>query len=271
MKITALINVWNSGLWLPYTIRGIYDFADSIVITESCWVPGDWSGITSPDGTADIIRKFQETEDPQGKVSLHQAGIVKNQPEGRNSGLHLVPEDTDWVYMVDCDEFYMPEDLRFLRKAMERPGFSKYSTIIVPAKCFYFDFTYYKVEPFVRGYRWFPGQRFWAIASMVDLGGTQFDVGKLGFQMYHYSYVSTEWTRMKACMGEDLPEERYRKWWDEVYSKFDGNLDKVYEKNKGGVHVNGGGEVDRYYGPHPPVLDSHPLRNWEWGKNIEGP
>jgi glycosyltransferase involved in cell wall biosynthesis len=268
MKITALMNVWNSSPWLPYSLRGIYDFADTIVVVESCWVPGEWPD-TSPDGTADIVRDFQKNEDPKGKVLFHQQGLARNCAEGRNSGMYLFPSDTDYIYIVDSDEFYMPEDLRLLRRAMEHPNFTKFSVIITPAKCFYFDFTYCKVETFVRGYKWSPEQRFWVTSNMTSQPGMTLNLEKLKIEMFHYSYVSTEMVEMKSYIGEDLPAEKYRAWWENIYSKFDGtNLEELYAKNEDGIHPFGGGKLDRYFGEHPPVLDNHPLRHRRWGEEI---
>ena len=269
MKITALMSVWNSSLWLPYSLRGIYPYFDTIVISECCWVPGEWSGATSPDGTAEIIKNFMSKEDPEHKVRFHQAGMVRNQPEGRNSGLYLVPEDTSYIYMVDSDEFYMPDDLCLLRKAIERPEFKNYATIATSAKCFYYDFTYVRRERFMRGWKWFPSQHFWAVANMVDAGGKTFYPEKLGIEIFHYSYVcdSPNRLKIKACIGEDVTREKYNNWYTNTFSKFDGtNLEKLCENNGGGIHVSEGGTLDRYYGPHPPVLEDHPLRYREWGK-----
>lgn len=272
-KIVGLMNLWNARTWFPYCLRGVYDFFDEIIITESCWI-NEPSWLTykegdiysSPDGTASLVRKFIKEEDVEHKVKFHQAGLVRSQPEGRNSGLYLIPNDTDWVMMCNEDEFYMPEDLRLLRKAIEHPGFNKYSNIVVSVRSFYFDFTYYKLESIQLGYRWFPGQRFFAVACMYPGGGETFYTEKLGFFMYHASYVRKDIARIKACIGEDVSADKYRKWWEEVFSKFDGNnLEELYSKNSGGIHVFGGGPLERYYGPLPPVLDNHPLRNWKWG------
>jgi glycosyltransferase involved in cell wall biosynthesis len=269
MKITALMSVWNSSQWILYNLRNIYPYFDYILVSESCWVPGEWEGNTSPDGTAAIVKRFQEEEDVDHKVIFHSAGRVKNQPEGRNSALHLIPKDTSWIYMIDSDEFYFEEDLDAIVRLINRPLFSNYSTITVPALCFYFDFTYFKEEEFCRGFRWFPGQHFYAIASMIDSGGKNFNLNKLDIKMMHYSYVSKEWTKLKACIGEDVTEERYKSWWNTVYSQFDGDLEKLYSRNGGGVHVFGGGPLKRYYGKHPLCLGNHPLRNWRWATATE--
>lgn len=266
MKICALTPVWNCKMWLPYSIRGIYDFVDSIVISEACWVPDpSWLGNESPDGSADIIRKFIKEEDTENKVRFHQAGLCKSQPEARNSGLHLVPEDTDWVIMFDCDEFYFKKDLILLRKVIENPMFKQYGSFSVPAKCFYFTFKYFTREPFTRGYRWFPGQHFWAIASMLNPSNMCFDMGKLGIEFYHGSYVGKEYTKIKACIDNDLPKSRYDTWYENIFSKFNGtNLEELYKNNKDGIHVNGGSKLERYDGPYPESLLECPMINYKW-------
>jgi len=266
MKVCALMSVWNSAPFLPNTLRGIYPYFDSVVVTESCWVRGYSESDSSPDGTADIIRKFIREEDTDHKVFLHQAGTVGSQPEGRNSGLYLVPKDTEYVYMVDSDETYFTQDLLTLRALFDRIEPSRFGVMQVPAKCFYFDGTYYREETFVRGYEWFPGQRFWAIASMLNpMNRPTLDLGSLRIEMMHYSYVSREWTRVKGCIGEDVSKERYETWWNEVYSQFDGDLEKLYSKNQGGPHVfGGGGPLKRYYGPHPDYVADLPIVTNKW-------
>jgi hypothetical protein len=256
------MNVWNSALWLPWSLRGCYTFADTIVVTEACWVEGDWAGATSPDGTADLVRRFMRDEDPAGKVRFHQAGRVPSQPAGRNAGLHLVPVETDWVFLVDSDEFFAPGDLALLRAVL--PEITA-DHVVFPARSFYFDFTWCAREDFHRGWRWFDGQHFDRLADLVCRNGESVSVTDLGFELFHYSYVSPQWTRLKACMGEDVAADDYRRWWREVYATFDGrDPAPLYAINHGGVHVFGGGPLERYEGPHPPVLDDHPLRHWRW-------
>jgi hypothetical protein len=262
MHLTVLMNVWNSALWLPWTLRACYDEVDTIVVTESCWVNGDWVGDTSPDGTAVIVERFMREADPAGKVRFHQAGRVANQPDGRNSGLALIPAETDWVVLVDSDEFYPAGALTEVRTLMTS---TRADCLVVPARVFYFDFTWCRYETFQRGWRWFPGQRFVEIAEMQTPNDVRLDLSGIGWQMFHYAYVSPEWTRLKACIGEDVTADRYRRWWESVYSAFDGeNLDELYSRNAGGVHVFGGGALERYDGTHPPILDDHPLRHWRW-------
>jgi hypothetical protein len=260
------MSVWNSALWLPNSIRGIYPYFDFILITESCWVKGDWAGDTSPDGTAAIIEKFMREEDPDDKIRFHKAGMVNSQPEGRNSGLYLIPRCVDYVYMVDSDEAYFEKDLEMLRFFLDRVDPKRYDTLKVPAKNFYFDGTYYRNEEFTRGYLWFPEQRFYAVGSMIGRSGNPaFDLSKLKIEMMHYSYVSKEWTKLKACIGEDVSRERYETWWNTVYSKFNGDLEKLYASNEGGPHVfGGGGPLLRYEGPHPSYMATLPVLSKAW-------
>jgi len=174
------------------------------------------------------------------------------------------------VVVHNCDEFYEPRQMLLYRKLMEEspPDVSCYN---IPAKCFYFDFTYFKREHFTRLYRYYPGIRCTQIASFSVRGVTLTVESSSDTEYFHYSYVGPEWTRVKACMGEDLPAEQYSRWWKEIFSRFDGtqsSLEELYQKNSGGIHVMGGGKLDRYYGEHPAVLDDHPLRHWKWNRVI---
>jgi hypothetical protein len=269
MHITVLLNVWNSALWLPWTLRGCYDFADTIVVTESCWVDGYWVGETSPDGTADIVRNFMRGEDHARKVRFHQAGRVPSQQEGRNSGLPLVPAHTDWAFLIDSDEFFMPGDLALVRAVL--PEITA-DHVIFPARSFYFDLTWYKPESFHRGWRWYSGQHFEHLGALVSRNGESVSMAGIGLEMFHYSYVSPEWTRLKGCIGDDVAPSEYERWRREVFAQFNGeNLQELYARNGGGVHVYGGGALQRYEGPHPPVLDDHPLRHWRWSSRCDSP
>jgi hypothetical protein len=240
------------------------------------------------------VRRFVREEDKAGKIKFIRKGRCLNQPQARNFGLEYVNPDTDWVWQVDCDEFYQPEQALRLRSIMANVG-ADVGAITLSAKCFYFDFSLYKVESFARLYRYFPEMRFVSIASPTIQGrGIHLDDlgrGALGpdypahlpppdqeppyeanqyFHYFHYSYVGPEWTRIKACMGEDLSAESYRAWWNGIFSQYDGaNLEELYERNGGGVHVMGGGPLSQYTGPHPAVLDDHPLRHWRWEKSGE--
>lgn len=273
MKIAALMNVWNAAVWLPHSLRSIYPFVTEIVVSESCWVPGEWEGTTSPDGTAALVQRFRRQEDPENKVTFVQAGRVINQPAGRNAGVRALSKDLDWVWQVDADEFYTPEQAAFYQERMANVP-AEVACLNLPAKCFYFDFSLFKREHFTRLYRYYPGFRCQQIASFSVQGQTvTLNPGPYSpaIDYFHYSYVGSDWTRIKACMGEDVGAAEYRRWWDEVYSSYDGtpkSLTRLYARNGGGVHVMGGGPLELYAGPHPAALDEHPLRHVRWGKPL---
>jgi hypothetical protein len=269
MRVSALVSVWNASLWLPYSLRAIYPFVEQLVVIEACWVPGEWSGKTSPDGTAELVRKFIHEEDPEKKILFEQKGRCTSQPQARNFALRHVDPKADWLWQVDADEVYTPEVALKVRAAMGSVG-PEVGALTLPAKCFYFDFFHFKREHFARCYRTFAGQKFYAIASMTSRGAGAAALAGEAYEYFHYSYVSPAWTETKACMGEDLPADQYRAWWENIYSQFDGsNLEELYEKNGGGIHVMGGGPLESYEGPHPAVMDSHPLRSWRWDRSLD--
>jgi glycosyltransferase involved in cell wall biosynthesis len=264
MKLCGIINVWNTALWLPYCLESAYGLFDQLLIVEACWIQHpEWDHTTSPDGSAEIIRQWIAEHDHAGKVQFIQAGQVQSIEAARNYALDQVAPDTDFIWVHDSDEFYTPEQAAQYRFLLERLP-AKFGNVTVPARCFYFDFFHCKLEPFNRIFRWFPGQRFYAISSAYP-GGETLTLQDPALAYWHYSYVSESWTRIKSCMGVDVSKEQYQSWWDRIYSQYDGsNLKDLYNQNGGGIHVFGGGPLESYDGPHPAVLEHHPLRHERW-------
>lgn len=123
MKLCAAYKVFNAELYLPYSIRAIYDYVDHIVIFLST---RPWNGPAVPtDGTEKIIREFP---DPAKKITLVVKDFRRKEIPGDGKGNELVemnemlnfirqnlPTMTHYFY-VDWDEMYNPESLVFLRQ-----------------------------------------------------------------------------------------------------------------------------------------------------------
>lgn len=78
MKLCAAYKVFNGALYLPYSIKSIYDYVDQIVVFLST-LP--WNGPAVPlDNTEEIVRSFP---DPDKKITL----VVKD------CRYHKTPED----------------------------------------------------------------------------------------------------------------------------------------------------------------------------------
>jgi hypothetical protein len=120
-KITFGIIVLNGEPFTRYCLRSLYPFAHEIIVTEGA-SPKAAAIATkyghSMDGTLEILRDFKEKEDPENKIT-----IVTAEDEGHANGFWPGEKDEqsqayanratgDYLWQVDIDEFYKPEDMR---------------------------------------------------------------------------------------------------------------------------------------------------------------
>jgi len=120
-QITFGIIVLNGQPFVRYNLRALYPFAHQIIVVEGA-APAA-TGISdanghSSDGTLDILRNFQAEEDPENKLI-----IVTAEDEGYPNGFwpgekheqsqaYAKRATGNYLWQVDIDEFYMPEDMQ---------------------------------------------------------------------------------------------------------------------------------------------------------------
>lgn len=99
--IGASIKVFNDAEYLPYTLRSIYPYVDTIDIIEGAVElrkehanPGG----SSTDGTVDVIKNFP---DPDGKIRLMQ-GLWASKEEIQQKLLEV--NRAKWMLFIDADE-----------------------------------------------------------------------------------------------------------------------------------------------------------------------
>ncbi len=120
-RITFGMIVLNGEPFLPYNLRGLYPFAHQIIVVEGA-APAAAS-VATPDGhssddTLRTLREFKQREDPDDKLI-----IVTAESEGHPDGFWPGEKDQqsqayarratgDYLWQVDVDEFYKPDDMR---------------------------------------------------------------------------------------------------------------------------------------------------------------
>ncbi|HOX07105.1 MAG TPA: hypothetical protein PK280_11945 [Planctomycetota bacterium] len=127
-RITFGIIVLNGEPFTRYNLRSIYPFAHQIVVVEgasphaACIAGPDGH---STDGTLEVLRRFKAEEDPKGKLQIvtaedcgHPNGFWPGEKD-EQSQAYATRATGDWLWQVDIDEFYRPEDVR---KVMEVLG-----------------------------------------------------------------------------------------------------------------------------------------------------
>lgn len=114
-SVTFGIIVLNGQPFVPYCLRSIYPFAHRIIVVEGACEKGTKAIATpeghSSDGTLESLQKFKNEEDPEDKVQIiTRDGFWKEKDE--QSQAYATLADGEYLWQVDIDEFYKPEDVR---------------------------------------------------------------------------------------------------------------------------------------------------------------
>ena len=270
MKITAGMIVLNGEPFVAYSLRAMYEFADEIIViegaVEDAMVVANPDG-SSKDGTVETIRNFP---DPEDKITLVQ-GRWKDKLEQSNA--YLARATGDYVWQVDSDELYLPEDLAAVRGMLEddpqitvvtfycRPFWHSLDTQLVGPP---WETVYHRVFKRVPGAR-FTNHRPPTVAGEdgIDLAEKKLvranEMRRRGIFMFHYSFVDPAQVKRKieyyrrlgmSCAGPaDWYERVYMGWLD----------DPAAVEAQYGTYTTGGGWTTPYHGPHPPAMNDHPL------------
>jgi len=114
IKIGAIVAVNCDEDNIEYCLKGIYDFCDKVVVVYS---NTNWMNEKKEDRTIEIIDKFP---DPLNKLKIIKGSFV-TQPGQRTVGLeYLREENYDYVFVVDSDEIYKPENLLNAKSFIEQ-------------------------------------------------------------------------------------------------------------------------------------------------------
>jgi hypothetical protein len=120
-KVTFGIIVLNGEPFTRYCLRSLYPFAHEIIVVEGGHEAS--RAVTtadghSLDGTLETLRRFKAEEDPEGKVTIvTRDGFWPTKDElGRDrtpqSREYAKRATGDYLWQVDIDEFYLPEDMQ---------------------------------------------------------------------------------------------------------------------------------------------------------------
>ena len=272
-RIAFGVIVLNGEPFTRYTLRSIYPFAHEIIVAEGA-APAARNVATpdghSRDGTLEALRQFKAVEDPEDKVI-----IVTAEDEGHPDGFWPGEKDEqsrayarratgDYIWQVDIDEFYRPEDmeqvLAMLRADPSIGGMSFEQITFWGGLDYLVDGWYLRrwATDIHRLFRWRPGHAYATHRPPTVLDATGRDLrdghwldarttGSLGIRLYHYSlllpkqvvekcdyYGNATWARR----GEAV------EWANEAYLALHRpyRVHNVYEYPSW---------LERYSGPHP--------------------
>lgn len=276
-RVTFGIIVLNGEPFVRYTLRALYPFAHQIIVVEGA-APAAANIATadghSTDATLATLRAFQQTEDPDHKLIIVTAE-AEGHPDGfwpgekhEQSQAYARRATGDYLWQVDIDEFYRPEDMTaVLQQLAQDPTITAVSFKQLQ---FWGGFTAYVDswylrrggEEFHRLFRWGPGYRYTTHRppTVVDTAGNDLrcgrwlrsqDMARQGIYLYHYSLVFPKQVIEKCDYygrADWAARQQAQQWAQEVFLE----LRRPYR-----VHnvYDYPGWLNRFTGQHPPIID----------------
>jgi glycosyltransferase involved in cell wall biosynthesis len=158
-KVSFGMIVLNGEPFLLPNLRALYPFAHEIIVAEGASPKAAHAATPdghSTDATLAVLREFQKNEDPQGKLKVvvaedegHPSGFWPGE-KSQQSQAYAKRITGDWLWQIDVDEFYHPEDIdAILRYLAAHPDVT---CVTFPAYHFWGGFDYV-VEG---GFMWHP-------------------------------------------------------------------------------------------------------------------
>jgi len=275
-RITFGIIVLNGEPFTRYCLRSLYPFAHQIVVVEGGHE--DTRAVATPDGhsvdgTLDTLRSFKAEEDPLGKVEIvtRDGFWPKTDELGRHrtaqSRAYAERATGDYLWQVDIDEFYRPEDVQALLLMLrDGPGITAVS---------FRTHTFWGRPEYVadcwelrrgardyhRLFKWGAGYKYVTHEppTVVDEHGRDLrslnwiraeQTAKHGMFMFHYSLLFPWQVEQKVRIYRDEKPDAMGDivdWAEHAYFR----LDKPYR-----VHnlYESPGWLDRFSGQHPPQV-----------------
>ena len=272
MKIAFGIIVFNGNYVLKEVLESIYPYANQILIAEGpvkFWQNEGYN--RSTDGTINIIKNFP---DPDGKIKVVY-GQYEEKDEQCNAYMQHITGDNDYIWNVDSDEVFKPEDIETVIDLLEK---EKYTSVGFKSLSFYGGFDRYLTgfeenAEFIRIRKVYPGS-YWAthrpptIAHQITnvLPEKHLDYNHLadqhGVRMYHYSYVFPDQVRQKIhyYKQEISKDNCIDNYYDEVYYPWMMAENKLeIEQKYNGPHefkpqYRGDCYTAKFTGKHPKVI-----------------
>lgn len=182
-RVTFGMIVLNGEPFLEANLKSIYPFAHQIIVSEGASPNAAESADSnghSRDRTLLILREFKEKSDPLNKLQIvtaedegHPNGFWPGE-KSQQSQAYAKRATGDWLWQVDVDEFYEPEDMRKIQEFLILNPDT--SCIVFPAYHFWGGFNHvveggfmwhprYQGEPYGRYRRVFKWQPGWHYAT----------------------------------------------------------------------------------------------------------
>tara|TARA_Y100001963_G_C6755930_1_gene436810 strand:- start:536 stop:1408 length:873 start_codon:yes stop_codon:yes gene_type:complete len=273
LKIAFGMIVFNGDYVLQECLESVYPYATQILISEGpvrYWQ--DQGYTTSTDRTNEILDNFP---DPENKITVVHGQFEEKDEECRAYMPHM-RDDIDYIWNLDSDEIYKPEDIEKIIKILKE---EQYTSVGVRSCSFYGGFDDYiggfelAKDNFLRIFKVYPGAT-WkthrpptiiAPEEVQTLPDKHLDSDTLwekhGVQMYHYSYVFPKQVRekIKYYRAKVSRNACHPNYYNDVYLPWISG-DRSVEASWNGVHefhpsIRGESFTKPFVGSHPKSIE----------------
>ncbi len=278
-RITFGMIVLNGEPFIKYNLRALYPFAHQIIVVEGASPHAHAIATTdghSTDGTLETLRQFKQHEDPQGKIQ-----IVTAEDEGYSNGFwpgekheqsqaYAKRATGNWLWQVDVDEFYMPQDMAWIcENILFSPDTNAVSFKQIQfwgGMNYFVDGWYlrqWQGEVFHRAFRWRPDFSYATHRppTVLDENGNDLrkhgwigprQLNKKGIFLYHYSLVFPRNVSDKSLYYSNVTWGAFPRmglWAKRNYGKLENRyrVHNVYQYPSW---------LERYSGTHPPQAEA---------------
>ena len=277
MKITFGMIVLNGDQVLEETLASVYPYAHQILIAEgpvSYWQQQGYT--TSADGTNDILNSFP---DPDNKIKIVHSQYTEKDDQC-NAYMQFLDDETDYIWNLDCDEVFKPEDIETVISLLEK---ERYTSVGFKSITFYGGFDHYlsgfeEGAEFIRVRKVYPGS-YWqthrppTIAHKIDNPWPEKHLNfndladNYDVRMYHYSYVFPDqvYNKIKYYKEYLSKENCIDNYFGQVYLPWitgDEQQRQTIEQRYRGVHefkpaYRGECFTKEFTGEHPQVVKNN--------------
>ena len=273
-RITFGIIVLNGEPFIRYTLQALYPYAHEIIVVEGA-APGAKNIATadghSRDATLETLRQFKAESDPEDKLTIvTRDGFWTEKDE--MSQAYAERATGDYLWQVDVDEFYQPDDMRaVIQMLKEQPSITAVSFKTMTfwgAPEYVVDSWYLRrgAAIYHRLFKWGPGYTYATHRppTVTNSAGQDLREGhwlraetleKIGIRMYHYSLLLPKQV-MEKCdyysHADWVKRQDALEWANQAYL----SLNRPYHLHNVDEYP---GCLYRYEHPHPPQV----MRMWQ--------
>lgn len=273
MKIAFGIIVFNGDFVLKQVLETIYPYANQILISEG--PVGFWKSqgfLTSTDKTNQILQEFK---DPENKIKIVH-GQFNEKDDQCNAYIKFLSEDNDYIWNIDCDEVFKPNEIETIIDLIEK---NQFTSVGFKSLSFYGGFDFYLTgfeenAEFIRIRKVYPGST-WLThrpptikhkEGIITLPEKHLDFNVLsndyGIRMYHYSYVFPRQVSEKVKYYASFNAGIINDYFHEVFLnwvKGNQNVRNSIEDKYNGVHEwlpyrRGSCRTTKFLGKHPDII-----------------